>query len=130
MTVEMLFLFLAGSLEFYGAWSIDFAWRGRETTGQVGLPFPGRMVHVSARSWWRHAWLAMSVGVAIVVVWVSPFDGFIGIGSTLLVSLGLIVIWFAWYRGKGIFGWGYAATWNVAFFLGVVGGTVLMILGA
>lgn len=130
MTLEALFLFLAGSLQFYGAGSIDFAWHGRETDGRVGLPLPGGMVDVSARSWWWQAWLAMILGVVLVALLVSPFPGLIGIGGGVLAGLGLLFVWYPWYRGHGIFGGGHAATWNVAFFFGVVGGSVLMFLGS
>lgn len=129
MTLEMLSLFLAGSLQFYGAWSIDFAWHGRETDGKVGLPFPGRMVHVSARSWWWQAWLAMIAGVVLVILRIFPTNSLIVIGGAALVSLGLTFVWYPWYRGRGVLGGSYAATWNVAFFLGVVGGSILMVLG-
>ncbi|MFQ5553300.1 MAG: hypothetical protein ACE5EW_06245 [Thermoplasmata archaeon] len=130
MTLEWFFLFLAGSLQFYGAWSIDFAWHGRETTSKVVLPVPGKTLNVSARSWWWHAWVAMIAGVIIVILLVSPVSGFLGIAGVLLAAFGLLFVWIPWYRGKGVLGGGYAATWNLAFFLGVVGGSAVMILGA
>ncbi len=129
MTLEALFLFLAASLQFYGAWSIDFAWHGRETNGKVGLPFPGRMVDVSARSWWWQAWTAMIAGVVLLILVIRPVAGLIWIGGAVLAVMGLLFVWYPWYRGKGVLGRGYAATWNVAFFFGVLGGSVLMILG-
>ncbi|MEE9181039.1 MAG: hypothetical protein V3U33_00510 [candidate division NC10 bacterium] len=129
MTLDMLLLFLAGSLQFYGAWSIDFAWHGRETTGKVGLPLPGRMVHVSDRSWWWQAWIAMIAGVALVILLILPVSSLTWIGGAILAVLGLLFVWYPWYRGRGVLGRGYAVTWNVAFFFGVVGGSVLMILG-
>lgn len=130
MTLEMLLLFLAGSLQFYGAWSIDFAWHGRETNGEVGLPFPGRMVNVSARAWWWQAWIAMITGVVLLILLVSPFPSIIGVVGLTLAGLGLLFVWYPWYRGKGVFGGGYAATWNVAFFFGVVGGSFLTLLAS
>ncbi len=130
MTLDMLLLFLAGSLQFYGAWSIDFAWHGRETTGKVGLPFPGKMVHVSDRSWWWQAWIAMIAGVALVILLILPVSNLIWIGGGILAVLGLLFVWYPWYRGRGVLGKGYAVTWNVAFFFGVFGGSILMILGA
>ncbi|MFQ5986327.1 MAG: hypothetical protein ACE5KQ_03110 [Thermoplasmata archaeon] len=129
MTLEWFFLFLAGSLQFYGAWSIDFAWLGRETTGKVVLPLPGGALNVSARAWWWHAWAAMIAGVIIVILLVSPVNGFVGVAGMLLASFGLLFVWVPWYRGKGVLGGGYAATWNLAFFLGVAGGSAVMILG-
>jgi hypothetical protein len=128
MTLEMLVFFLAGGLQFYGAWSIDFAWHGRETTGRVGLPFPGRLVYVSSRFWWWHAWSAMVVGILLLVLVTTPFFSLIGIGGLVLAGLGLVLILYPWSTGKGIFGTGYAATWNLAFFIGVLGGSVLMVL--
>ena len=86
MTLETLFVFLAGGLQFYGAWSIDFAWHGRETTGRVGLPFPGKLFQVSDRSWWWQAWIAMVAGVILLILFVSPFSSSIGlVGVTLAV---------------------------------------------
>ena len=123
----MLVLFVAGALQFYGAWSIDFAWHGRETTGKVGLPFPGRLVHVSDRSWWFQAWIAMVAGVVLLVLFASPLFSFIGLVGVALAGLGLLFVWYPWHSGRGGLGGGYAATWNVAFFFGVVGGSLLML---
>ena len=128
MTLEMLLLFVAGGLQFYGAWSIDFSWHGRETSGKVGLPFPGRLVHVSDRSWWWQAWIAMVAGVILLILFILPFSSSIGIVGVALAGFGLIMVWYPWYSGQGVFSKGYAATWNVAFFFGVVGGSVLMLL--
>lgn len=129
MTLEALLLFAAGSLEFYGAWSIDFAWHGRETSGKVGLPFPGRLVQVAARFWWWQAWIAMAAGVVLVILLVSPLP-IIAVGGVVVAALGLLFVWYAWHSGRGVLGAGYAATWNVAFFFGVVGGTLLTLLVA
>jgi hypothetical protein len=92
MTLEMLLLFLAGSLQFYGVWSVDFAWHGRETTGKVGLPLPGRLVHVSDRSWWWQAWIAMIAGVGLVILLISPVSNLIWIGGAILAVLGLLFV--------------------------------------
>lgn len=129
MTLDMLLLFAAGSLQFYGAWSIDFAWHGRETTGKVGLPFPGKMVQVSDRFWWWQAWTSMIVGVTLVALLILPSPNLLWIGGAILAGLGLLFVWYPWNQGRGVLGRGHAATWNVAFFFGVVGGSVLMILG-
>ena len=126
----MFILFAAGALQFYGAWSIDFAWHGRETTGRVGLPFPGRLVYISSRLWWLHAWSAMVVGVALLVLVTTPFLSLLGIAGLVLAGLGLAFVLYPWSSGQGVFGAGYAATWNLAFFIGVVGGSVLMVLGS
>ncbi|MFQ5907627.1 MAG: hypothetical protein ACE5JE_02185 [Thermoplasmata archaeon] len=129
MTLEALLLFLAAGLEFYGAWSIDFAWHGRETEGTVGLPFPRRPVHVSARFWWWQAWIAMIAGVGLLFLVIMPEASLIWMGGAFLAVSGLLFVWYTWYRGRGVLGGGHAATWNVAFFFGVFGGSILMILG-
>ncbi len=78
MSLEALALFAAGALQFYGAWSIDFAWHGRETDGRVGLPFPSKLRYVSANSWWWHAWLAMAGGVVLLFLRTAPLDSIVG----------------------------------------------------
>lgn len=73
--------------------------------------------------------MAMILGVAIVILLIMPITSLIRTGGAILGLLGLLFVWYPWHRERGVFGWGYAATWNVAFFFGVVGGSVLMILG-
>ncbi len=129
MSLEVLALYAAGALQFYGAWSIDFAWNARESTGKVGLPFPRGLRYVSARSWWWHAWLAMAGGVVLLFLRTAPFDSLVGQVGFVIAVTGLVFVWYPWYTGKGVLRMGYAATWNIAFFFGVAGGSVLMALG-
>jgi hypothetical protein len=70
----------------------------------------------------------MVVGILLLVLVTTPFFSLIGIGGLVLAGLGLVLILYPWSTGKGIFGTGYAATWNLAFFIGVLGGSVLMVL--
>lgn len=130
MPLEALVLFGAGALLFYGAWSIDFGWRGREEEGKVGLPLPGKVRYVSRVGWWWHAWIAMTVGVTLLLWRSTPWTNLLGLVGLALALIGLVLVWYPWHSGHGVLGWGYAPTWNLAFFFGVAGGSALMVLGS
>ncbi len=72
----------------------------------------------------------MVAGVILLILFILPFSSSIGIAGVALAGSGLLMVWYPWYRGQGVLSKGYAATWNVAFFFGVVGGSVVMLLAS
>lgn len=63
----------------------------------------------------------MIAGVALVILLILPIPSLIWIGGAILAGVGLLYVWYPWYRGSGVLGRGHAVTWNVAFFFGVFG---------
>lgn len=120
-----LLFFLAGAALFYGAWSIDFAWNARENDRKVGLPiWPGRHLMVSPHVWFWHAIIVMFAGWTLIILSTFPPTLLLGVVGYFLTFFSLPAIGFVWLVNHP----DHAFIWNVAFFFGVVLGTLLMVV--